>query len=272
VSQYTSNLLCHFVGRSKSTDEERFQLLLLIIRGQRLIANVASPDNLSSEFNPGYQCENVGEVFGKCDCVCFCDIPDEALEIHTHKYSKFGIGFEKGFIAAQGAHPVMYVPMNYPIVERTKNTNISKDPNKYYPEFLTETMNLLPLSIMTIGLTDLNAVRTILYTMGGGGAENLFNSRIRDDFFSRNFVPHFYGIMSAIATQLAYVKLFDASLPDDHIDNYYMEREWRSSNNISFSLNDIKTVYLPTKEFKQRFLDEFPEYNGRIKVFCDERE
>ena len=69
---------------------------------------------------------------------------------------------------------------------------------------------------------------------------------------------------------MAYVKLFDATLPDDHIDNYYMEREWRSLNNISFSLNNIKTIYLPSTEFKERFLNEFPEYTGRIKVFDDE--
>ena len=150
MNQYTSNLLCHFVGRSKATDEERFQLLLLIIRGQRLIANLASPDKPSSEFHAGYQCENVGEVFGKCDCVCFCDIPDDALGIHTSKYSKFGMGFEKEFIASQGAHPVMYLPINYPIVERSMKSNIDKTPSKYFPQLLTETMNMLPLSIMTL--------------------------------------------------------------------------------------------------------------------------
>ena len=272
VNQYTSNLLCHFVGRSKATDEERFQLLLLIIRGQRLIANLASPDKPSSEFHSGYQCENVGEIFGKCDCVCFCDIPDDALGIHTSKYSKFGMGFEKEFIASQGAHPVMYVPINYPIVERSMKSNIDKTPSKYFPQLLTETMNMLPLSIMTLSTTDLKIAKTILYTAGGGGAENTFDAQIRNDFFSRNFIPHYYGIMSAVGTLMAYVKLFDATLPDDHIDNYYMEREWRSLNNISFSLNDIKTIYLPGAEFKDRFLREFPEYGGSVKLFDDDAE
>lgn len=270
MNQYTSNLLCHFVGRSKATDEEKFQLLLLIIRGQRLIANLASPDKPSSEFHSGYQCENVGEVFGKCDCVCFCDIPDEALEIHTSKYSKFGMGFEKQFIASQGAHPVMYVPVNYPIAERSAKSIIDKTPNRYFPQLLLETTNTLPLSIFTLGMTDLNAAKEVLYSVGGGGMENTFDIQIRDDFFSRNFIPHYYAIISAVGTLMAYVKLFDATLPDDHIDNYYMEREWRSLNNISFSLNNIKTIYLPSTEFKERFLNEFPEYTGRIKVFDDE--
>lgn len=269
MSEYTSNLLCHFVGRSKATDEEKFQLLCLIIRGHQLIANLDSPDNPSSTFTSGYQCENVGEVFGKCDCVCFCDIPDDALEIHTSKYSKFGMGFEKNFIASQGAHPVMYVPVNYPIVERSANSNIEKNPNKYFPQFLTEAANILPLSIMALSMSNLDQVKAVLYSAGGGGAQVLFDSHIRDDFFSRNFNPHIYGILSAIATQLAYVKLYDVTLPDNHIDNYYMEREWRSLKNIQFSLADIRKIYLPTSDFKSRFLNEFPDYVGEIKVFTD---
>lgn len=117
-NNYTSILLCHFVGRSKETDDERFELLITILKGGQLIANISTPNNPQSFFESGYHCEHVGEVFGKCDCVCFCDIPDTSLTIHTHKYSKFGMGFEKLFIAKQGAHPVMYVPKNYSIVER----------------------------------------------------------------------------------------------------------------------------------------------------------
>ena len=135
---YTSNLLCHFVGRSKKTDDERFDLLITIIKGTQLIANIANPNNPVSHFQSGYQCEHVGEVFGKCDCVCFCDIPNESLGIHTDKYSKFGMGFEKNFIAEQGAHPVMYVPKNYDIVERgggsKGKSSTPKNPESYFPD------------------------------------------------------------------------------------------------------------------------------------------
>lgn len=179
------------------------------------------------------------------------------------------MGFEKQFIASQGAHPVMYVPVNYPIVERSQNSNLDKRPNRYFPALLMEATNTLPLSIMVLSMTDLNAAKAVLYTVGGGGMENTFDAQIRNDFFSRNFIPHFYSIISAVGTLMAYVKLYDATLPENHIDNYYMEREWRSLNNISFSLNDIKTIYLPNTSFKERFLREFPEYVGCIKVFDD---
>lgn len=45
MSNYTSNLLCHFVGRAKPNDEERFNLLLSIVKGCELLCNINSPHN-----------------------------------------------------------------------------------------------------------------------------------------------------------------------------------------------------------------------------------
>ena len=79
MSNYTSNLLCHFVGRAKPNDEERFNLLLSIVKGCELLCNINSPHNPQVTFFSDSQCEHLGEVFGRCDAVCFCDIPNEAL-------------------------------------------------------------------------------------------------------------------------------------------------------------------------------------------------
>lgn len=272
MSDYTSNLLCHFVGRSKVNDDERFELLITIIKGRKLIANLSNPNNPESLFPNGYQCEHVGEVFEKCDCVCFCDIPNEALAIHTNKYSKFGLGFEKTFIAKQGAHPVMYVPENYDIMERGDDSNKGKtctprDPKKYYPFLLKLTTYLLPL--MEIGYigTNQNQTMRMIKQFGLYDHLNLFDNDIQKMFLSQQYHSLVFSLMMGITNQMAYVKLFDATLPDDHPDNYYMEREWRSLNNIDFSINDIKTIYLPTESYKYRFMEEFPEYNGNFFIF-----
>lgn len=272
MSDYTSTLLCHFVGRSKANDDERFELLVTIIKGRKLIANLSNPINPESVFQGGYQCEHVGEVFGKCDCVCFCDIPDTALSIHTNKYSKFGMGFEKTFIAKQGAHPVMYVPENYAIIERgegsaTGRTSTPREPKMYYPYLLQVSTNLLPL--MEIGYfgVDLQQQENNLKSVGLGEHLNLFNDAVRKMFFSGQYHPLLFNIMQGMANQMAYVKLFDATLPDDHPDNYYMEREWRSLGNVDFSINDIKTIYLPTEYYKVRFMEEFPSYQGNFFIF-----
>ena len=272
MSSYTSNLLCHFVGRSKANDDERFELLLTIIKGGKLIANLSNPDQPESAFQGGYQCEHVGEVFGRCDCVCFCDIPDTALGIHTNKYSKFGMGFEKTFIAEPGAHPVMYVPKNYSIAERGDGSDIGKSctpraPEQYFPYLLQLSTSLLPL--MELGYVEVNLPQqeNKLKAMGLGDFLNLFNDAVRKMFFAGKYHPLLFSLMQGISNQMAYVKLYDATLPDDHPDNYYMEREWRSLGNINFTTDDIKTLYFPNKEYISKFIKDFPNYKGDIFLF-----
>jgi len=272
TNNYTSNLLCHFVGRSRKSNDERFELLVTIIRGMQLIANLSNPTKPESTFQNGYNCEHVGEVFGKCDCVCFCDIPNTSLAIHTNKYSKFGMGFEKTFIAAQGAHPVMYVPKNYPIVERgdesaSGRSQTPRIPEQYFPYLLQLSCNLLPLMEISYIGVDLVQKENFLKTVGLNDHLNLFNNQVRESFFAGKYHPMIFSILQGTAHQMAYVKLYDVTLPDDHPDNYYMEREWRSLNNITFSINDIKTIYLPSDDYKERFVQEFPEYQGTFFVF-----
>lgn len=271
MSEYTSNLLCHFVGRSKVTEDERFELLITIIKGEQLIANLDNPDHPESFFQIGSHCDHVGEVFDKCDCVCFCDIPNNALAIHTNKYSKFGIGFEKNFIAAQGAHPVMYVPQNYPIVERGDNSADGKsvaprEPKKYFSYMLETAVQLITL--MNIGCKNIDLMELENKLEESNLKENLkvFDEQIRKEFFSGEYQPKISEVLQGIGNQMAYIKLYDINLPENHPDNYYMEREWRSLKNINFSLGDIGMIYLPSKRYEGLFLQEFPEYNGEFYI------
>jgi len=41
------------------------------------------------------------------------------------------------------------------------------------------------------------------------------------------------------------MKVFDHSLNEDDVGNYYMEREWRTLNNVHFSLQDVKRIIMP---------------------------
>lgn len=270
MSEYTSNLLCHFVGRSKKTDEERFELLTQIISGGKLIANIKRPDKPESLFIGGSNCDHVGEVYKECDCVCFCDIPNEALTIHTSKYGSFGLGFDKNFIAAQGARPVMYVPHNYPIIENGDSDNgkggseTPRNPEQYYPYILNTAVNFIAIVDMLLPFTDLKKAESLYKAIG---LNQPLDASVWNAVFSKKSMPLGFSILQGLATQSAYVKLFDATLPDDHPDNYYMEREWRCLKNVLFSLDDIKTVYLPNESYKTRFSAAFPTYHGEIKVF-----
>ena len=264
MSEYTSNLLCHFVGRSKTREEERFELLVNIIRGEKLISNILNSNDSSSIFNSGDCCENAGEVFSTCDCICFCYFFNDALAIHTQKYSKFGIGFEKQFIAEQGARPVMYVPQNFAIRERGDNNNESesmtpKNPREYFPYVLSVTSSLLPLFVMYM-----SKEKMLGDTFEFNQWLSLFNSDVVKAFKENNIQPIVHSVLQEMATDMAYVKLYDMTLPDNHPDNYYMEREWRSLHNVHFELKDIKTIYLPNESYHDRFMLEFPDYNGKF--------
>jgi len=63
---------------------------------------------------------------------------------------------------------------------------------------------------------------------------------------------------------LSYVKFFDDSLPDDHLDNFYMEREWRVVGNVHFGLDDVKQIFIP-KDFSKRFHTDVPDFPGEIE-------
>jgi hypothetical protein len=62
---------------------------------------------------------------------------------------------------------------------------------------------------------------------------------------------------------LDYIKVFDSGVPDNAMDNYYMEREWRVVGGVRFALEDVSRVILP-REYAREFRKRFPEYYGEI--------
>ncbi len=268
---YTSDLLCHFVGRSQPTDELRYKLLVKIIKEDGILyANIndSEPPTLMKKLNQISQ--NQGELFDRCDCVCFCDIPFESLGIHRGKYGSFGIGFEKSFLIGKGTRPVMYVPKNC-MINDVLSTKTPKNPDAYFDTLLNQASGVLgmlmmldqvkPLkeqfdAILSIGNSDLKETvqKFVLKPIGG----NLNNEPFR------NILVYLF---SAWATQCEYIKIYDDSLEDDNPYNYYMEREWRCTQNVCFSLQDINTVYLPDYGYQERFIQDVPQYRGEIQVF-----
>ena len=58
-------------------------------------------------------------------------------------------------------------------------------------------------------------------------------------------------------------KFFDARLNEWDDENYYLEREWRTSQDVEFSLNDVWRVILPP-EFTGQFRKDFKKYDGEV--------
>lgn len=270
---YVSNNLCHFVGRSLATDDERFELLIKIIRGRVLKANVIDFGKPQIANKIGYSCDRVGEVYQRCDCVCFCDIPDNKLQIHTSKYSEFGMGFDKSCLAGRGVRPVMYVPMGAAMKEPAESCSPKENPVQYfgYLEKLTVTLSTI-LSKINIDMPF--SQQFIASFIKGNKLRKdivLYDATISREFAMGNAYGLMYAQTSAMLTQLAYIKMFDETLSQDDPENYYMEREWRALQDVEFNYADVMKIYLPSQQYKERFLREFPEYTGAFWIFDEHR-
>lgn len=263
--EYISNKLCHFVGRALQTDKEKFELLIKIIKGGMLFANMYHPDRPEILMNTRYNGERAGEVFEKIDCVCFCDIPDNALGIHTKKYGKFGIGVNKHYLASKGAHPVMYIPMNYDIKEISE-TDLPKNPMEYLNMLAKRNNSMLQfLTMVNQCYQPFSIPLKILKQNGYEPYIKLLDSDVINAIQDNKSHQILFAQTIAVTDLLSYIKLFDETLSPDDENNYYMEREWRILCSVEFDLKDVDTLYLPSKDYEKYFLNEFPDYAGN---FC----
>jgi len=64
-----------------------------------------------------------------------------------------------------------------------------------------------------------------------------------------------------------YMKFYDLELPDQHPDNFYMEREWRIYGALSFAVTDIERIIIP-RSFARRLRTDLPDYYGQV-TFAD---
>ena len=60
-----------------------------------------------------------------------------------------------------------------------------------------------------------------------------------------------------------HLKFFDPTLPPDHVDNYYMEREWRVAGKVDFGVRDIASLYV-APAFVDQATNDFPDLAGHI--------
>jgi hypothetical protein len=129
---YVSNYLTHFVGRSRASDELRYELLMKIVhegvlldpahidRRDPIFQVKMSPDTVGSlpiSACPGLDYSSYPNVRHDLDSklsdnalvqfeiVCFCDIPENEMAIHCAKYSSFGQAFPRQFFVNRGASP-----------------------------------------------------------------------------------------------------------------------------------------------------------------------
>ena len=108
AQSYISDELTHCVGRAKPNDDERYALLVEILRTGWLKPSLGPGFVM---FSDGQKRLSTNEAI-TCTMLCFCDIPLEHLALHMQKYSPFGIAFSKKMLLDRGATQVYYVASN----------------------------------------------------------------------------------------------------------------------------------------------------------------
>lgn len=290
MPSYVSSELTHFVGASEPSDEDRFKLLLKIVRDGKLLDgrslrrsakrpvtwfDVPGPDGTETRHNyfadPYFDTDLRADLesndFVRPDMVCFCDIPHEPLDffgIHTAKYERFGLALRRNFVVQQGASPVFYVARSAATTMR-----LLGEPGLYADFYLDATYPCLLGDGKTRGrvLTDMaTRILEMIDSVGIATQEHLDHHEVGQTNPQSQKLSVYRAIdlpITLFAYLFGYMKFFDPALPEDHPDNFYMEREWRVLGQVSFGLSDIARVFLPP-EYVRSFRQALPEYAGAI--------
>jgi hypothetical protein len=227
IVEYTSPWLTHFVGQ-RLNDDARCDLLARILRGRTLgqwahDGIVVSDPGTMLISGSGSLCRNEYISFRP---VCFCDIPEESLQRHTNIYGRFGLAFKKEFLAAQGANPVFYVAkgslagserrsVEPPTLEDLK-TDRQAALDKWFASLNEEPSTVRRCEFFDRLVADLVNVLPPSWPPGTPSEAHDPTREVQRRVLS-DLHRHIF----------AFMKFFDESLPEDHRDNFYMEREWR---------------------------------------------
>lgn len=247
-NEYVSRTLYHFIGRGAVVEDEQYKILLKILTSKQLLFD---PDGTLPKavktFDEG-SFKFQGEI-SKIPAVCFCDIPLSSISIHIEKYSKFGIGFRKQVLCDKGVRPVWYIPKNsYSTIATSEKIE------KRFPEELLKILNAISLIIRKLVDRDADISQSP-------------NKLTDDNELQQSLQSLHPGYFFILAEIFWYFKFYDSSLPDEHLENYYFEREWRKVNgNLPFTLDDIDYIILPSKKYKDDLVKEIPCLNDKIKL------
>lgn len=278
---YVSENLTHFVGRSLGSDKDRYDLLCKILRDGVLLdpshvgkndsifrvvgsqdPDTGVTDDLVYTSYPNVRHDNEAKLSDNSllqfESVCFCDIPLESLGIHCSKYGRFGLAFSRRFLVAQGASPVMYIPKPGSFAMRLREHRLLTGEILYEEsksgaraEIIDEVYNFHNLRL---SYPQYKALEQQFLNAESTGDVDKMVRQLRTTLLYQTALEAFI---------FGYLKFFDPTLPPDHVDNYYMEREWRVAGTVRFKPTDVQHVYV-SADFIDRASDELRELASRV--------
>jgi hypothetical protein len=196
------------------------------------------------------------------EVVCFCDIPVDDLNIHTAKYSHFGLAFLKSFLIKNGANPVFYVAANSVAHVLADLSNATQRRGMNRPT-ITKTDDLFDKTPRSQHFeTMLKEYLDVFHQLQEIIMKRSASPGVPKDFLRLTELRRFIDFQL-----FSFIKVFDDAKTDEDPANYYMEREWRMLGNLKFGLNDVCRVLLP-EPYSARFRSDLPDYSSQI-TFLD---
>ncbi len=176
------------------------------------------------------------------------------------------------------------------IIRRDTNPNVKLSSNKkYLPEvvcFCDIPVDDLKIHSEKYGIFGLSFAKDFIVNKGGAPVHYIPRGAL--DILSRlskegstpltvaksfdNMHKRFMEIRKSLGDEFrnflyvyffSYLIFFDHTLPDDHSENYYFEREWRIFSSLKFTMKNVKRILLP-EEYAKQFRKDFPKYYGQV--------
>lgn len=218
-----SRTLYHFTGRSHpENDKENLRALIAILRSMTVQACKVegSRDGIRIRRDSSRGLLN-GEPIEQ-NVTCLCDIPRNLLGVHARRYGQFGVGVCRSKVVKMGVRPVIYVPVS---------TTVG---GSWAEGHLAEVSNMLD------GLERFSAEPPPERSRVVGAPAIDVDDAMWE---ASGLIKREY---------LAFVKFWDVDLPNDHDENFYLEREWRKFGDLPLA-SCLREVIAP------------PEYHDELK-------
>ena len=237
MAEHFADELFHLVGRGHSNDDEHNFATLISLLRDRCISYERGMKNwgqTSVTVDPKKSLLHNELVVP--NMVCFCDILPTHLADHVSKYGRFGVSIAKSYAIRYGVRPVMYIPFTH-----------HDRGSPYGTELLREIEAAF------------NGLRAHLDPVSAGrSSTRVFGQPPKS---KEEAIEAFGGVLSR--DLVGFVKAFDSELPDNHLDYFYAEKEWRRLGNLMFKPEHVKHVAV-APGFEQPLLAECPEYAEKL--------
>lgn len=228
MQSFASRTLYHFTGRPHPQDDQaNFDTLCKILRSMtvRACEVEGSRNGIRIRRDPSRGVLN-GEPIEQ-NVACLCDIPGSGWEFHARRYGRFGLGVCRSTVVKMGARPVIYVPVSEAVGETWAERHLAE---------ASTVLDGLERFAAEPPLEQLRVVGAPAIDIDDAMHEAL--GLIEKDY-------------------LAFVKFWNVDLPDDHEENFYLEREWRKFGDLRLA-SCLREIVAPV------------EYHAELKAIVEE--